>query len=527
MYTAPHSPRPITLLALTGLAFASCTDLDQEIFGEQVIEESTSSDPSQLPLLDDEEVEGVLTSVYNGLRDFTDQASMYSLMEHTSDEMIGPTRGTDWFDAGAWQQLHAHNWTPTNPRILSSFNQLTQRYFGATQVIASTDDASLTAQARFLRAFYMGHTLDFFGQVPFREATQGIGVNPRVLTRAEAYEFVLDDLRAAIEDLPDFTPGSPGTISRQAAQTFLARMLLNGAVFSAADPAGPYDFAESDMNEVIALADEVIDAGFQQLQAPGTYFQQFSPNNSTLGTEAIFALEFEQGDGIGPSAQNRYRMTTHYNQDVDGWNGFATIADFYNRWDQDDERFRGEPLSDEAALNTGFLEGQQFRIDDATGERVPVNDRSGNPLAFTVDVDLGFADEAAGVRVIKYYPDFQDLGDPSNDYVFLRLADVYLMKAEAQLRNGDDAGALETVNTLRASRDGADALASIDLQGILDERGFELYWEGIRRTDLIRFGQFLRPYDEKDYETDPQFLLFPFPQEQITANPNLQQNPGY
>lgn len=515
----------IPVVVILALGLGACTDLEQEVFGEDINVPEPGSDPSLLPILQADEVQGVLTSTYNGLRDFTDQASMYALMEHTSDELIAPTRGTDWFDAGAWQQLHAHNWTATNPWILNAFNQLTGRYFGATQVLAANSTPLQKAEAQFLRGFYMGHMVDFFGQVPFREANEGIGRIPVVLTRAEAYNIVEADLTAAIEALPNFNPGSPGTISKQAAQALLARMLLNKAVYTSADPAGPYNFESADMSRVVALCDDIIESGFFELQAPGSYFQMFSPDNSELSTESIFALEFARGDGIGASAQNRYRMTLHYNQEVDGWNGFATIADFYNKWDQNDERFRAAPLDEDKGLNAGFLEGQQFKVEN--GERVALTDRAGQPLIFTPEVDLGFADEAAGVRVIKYYPDFSDVGDPANDYVFLRFADVYLMKAEAEFRGGNNGAALTTINTLRASRSGATPLSSIDEQTILDERGFELYWEGIRRTDLVRFGQYLRPYSEKEYESDPRVLLFPMPQPQLVANPNLSQNPGY
>ena len=511
-------------LALGGFALSGCTDLDTEVLGATEVEIDLEA-ASQLPLVSDPQAAYV--SGYNGLRDLTDQGGVYALMEHTSDELIAPTRGTDWYDAGAWQQLHAHTWTPTNPHVNSAFRILANGYFAMTRVIAaSSGDANLTARAKFVRAFYMSHMVDLFGQVPFREATEGIGVIPKTLSRSEAFDLVVADLNDAISNLPELMPSSPGMVSKQAAQALLARMHLNRAVYTSADPAGPYNFENSDMDRVIELADQIMSTSGLSLQPAGSYFDLFSADNSTLGTEMIFALEFARGDGIGASAQNRYRMTTHYNQDVSGWNGFTTIADFYNKWDQDDERFRSEPLSPESAMNAGFLQGQQFKIND-DGERVKVLDRAGRDLEFTVDVSLGFSDEASGVRVIKYYPDFMDINDPANDYIFLRLADVVLMKAEAQLRKGDASGAIATVNMLRASRDGAEPLASVTLDNLLDERGFEMYWEGIRRMDQIRFGAYLRPYAEKNYQSDPRVFLFPIPLDQLTANPNLVQNPGY
>jgi hypothetical protein len=99
------------------------------------------------------------------------------------------------------------------------------------------------------------------------------------------------------------------------------------------------------------------------------------------------------------------------------------------------------------------------------------------------------------------------------------------MKAEALLRKGDNAGALALVNALRTARS-AKPLASINEAGMLDERGRELYWEGIRRVDQVRFGTFAGTWSFKTV-TDPSRVLFPIPQQALDSNPNLRQNPGY
>ena len=93
------------------------------------------------------------------------------------------------------------------------------------------------------------------------------------------------------------------------------------------------------------------------------------------------------------------------------------------------------------------------------------------------------------------------------------------------MRNGD-AGALTIVNDLRTKR-GATALASLNADNLLAERGRELYWEGNRRTDMIRFGKFLAPFQEKPNTSGPERLLFPIPAAALAVNPNLEQNAGY
>ena len=99
------------------------------------------------------------------------------------------------------------------------------------------------------------------------------------------------------------------------------------------------------------------------------------------------------------------------------------------------------------------------------------------------------------------------------------------MKAEALLRTGAAGDALTIVNSIREAR-GASDLGSLTLDNLLDERGRELYLELVRRQDLIRFGKFLDPWQLKDKD-DPKYLLFTIPNEQLAANPNLKQNPGY
>jgi hypothetical protein len=160
---------------------------------------------------------------------------------------------------------------------------------------------------------------------------------------------------------------------------------------------------------------------------------------------------------------------------------------------------------------------------------VALKDRTGAPLSFTPQVKLtetGSNLEVTGIRVVKYPIDYTGGDNANNDYVYFRLADVMLMKAEAILRGGTDPQTpLQLVNLVRA-RSGATALGSVTLDVLLDERGRELYWEGYRRMDLIRFGKYLQAWQEKA-ASDPKVLIFPIPARTLAANPNLVQNPGY
>lgn len=215
-----------------------------------------------------------------------------------------------------------------------------------------------------------------------------------------------------------------------------------------------------------------------------------------------------------------------------GWNGFSTLAGFYDKFEATDQR-RGSHYVYPAGLpnpgkrqNVGFLIGQQYNLTTDA----PLQDRKGNPLAFTREVTLrntGNDLEITGIRVIKYpydYPHRDQQQD--NDWVVFRYADVLLMKAEALLRTGDAPGALVIVNDLRLKR-GALPLAALDLNTLFDERGREMYWEGWRRNDQVRFGKFLQAQPLRPAASDPKNLLFPIPSNQLAVNTNLTQNAGY
>ncbi|MGB8703907.1 MAG: RagB/SusD family nutrient uptake outer membrane protein, partial [Gillisia sp.] len=213
-----------------------------------------------------------------------------------------------------------------------------------------------------------------------------------------------------------------------------------------------------------------------------------------------------------------------------GWNGFSTLAEFYDLFEGDpeinepgsgQEERRGFVPTDGShyGIGYGFLIGQQY---DTIGN--PMTDRVGNPLYFTRDFPglLG-NNEDTGIRPIKWHP---ENGAFTQHTVIFRYADAFLMKAEAIMNGGSgDATPLEMVNQLRTLRD-AEPLTSLSAQDLLDERGRELYMEYVRRDDMIRFGKFNEPYEFMDV-TDDYRSLFPIPATAIITNPNLVQNPGY
>ncbi len=491
-----------------------CTNLDEEVLDGKA--ETTSAGGTI-------DAAGTLQSAYEGLRDFNGQGGVYAMDEMSTDAMVGPTRGGDWDDNGSWRQLHNHTWGPDHVEVRNAFNSLLSNVYKCNLVIENGGNAAQIAQARFLRAWYYYNVVDLFGQAPYRKAGTALTDEPDVWTRAEATQFVISELEAIVGSLPARIAGDASIVNKDAANFLLAKVYLNKAVFTAADPVGPYTFAAADMTKVV----QHVDALTNTLATDGDgYWSNFKPDNNT-SDEIIFSSKNRLGKSDG-GMQSKWRMSNHYNQTPGGWNGFATLGEYYDRFTSTDKRikFSNATLVEKMGNPAGFQIGQQF----APGGVVKLQDRNGNDLSFTKDVTLvisGNAIEYAGIRGVKYVPDFANLDQPDNDLILMRLSDALLMKAEAIARGGAAGSGISpaTIMTNLAARAGVTA-APTTLDGIYAERGRELWWEGWRRNDAIRFGKFLGARQLKPAVSDKRFILYPIPADAL-FNSKLKQNPGY
>lgn len=512
--------KTLLTIAVFSLLAMGCTKLEEEFEGQLTADQIGSTGGGG-------NVNALLNGIYASIRaTFQGQTGVYALWEMTTDELIGPTRGGDWDDNGAWRVLHSHRFDGDHIRIKEVFNDLNGVVYSATDLLRFNPTAQQAAEARFLRAFTQFMILDGWGQVPYREPGESSILAPKVRAGVEALTFIISELTAILPSLPD----APATrANKDAARVLLMKCYLNKGAF--ANRAAP-TFDAADMQQVITLADQLI-ASNRYSFSPN-YFDNFAPNNATIGRENIWTQENLGGvSGGGGDIRSRWHSSVHYNSQPSGWNGFSTLSDLYNKFEASDKR-RGVAYPTNSAVfpnpgnrvNVGFLVGQQYDMrNDA-----PLKDRTGAPLAFTPQVSIiekGNNLEVTGIRTYKYMIDFPnaDNGQWDNDYVYFRYGDVLLMKAEAQLRSNSAAAGLVIVNSLRVNR-GATPLASLTADNLIDERARELYLESWRKQDLIRFGKYLLAWQEKP-ASDPKYLLFPIPNGQLAANPNLTQNPGY
>lgn len=572
-------------LGLCSIFHWSCTDLT-----EVVLDESLSG--SGLA----ETVSGAIAPAYGQVSWTWRHTNYYGLQLIPSDEAILPYRGgTDWFDGGKFLDAHRHSITPGNDLVGSSWNELTKnisRAISAIEVLSpladngNTEAAGALYEMRALRAYLNMLTLDSWGLVFAKERSDEIS---EVLRGDEAIAYIQNELLSVV-DLINNDKG-PGRLTQGAAWGFLARLHLNAAVYR--DPYGTPTFTSEDMNKVIEYTDNIINSG--QYQLSPEYFELFNDENNS-NQELIFALDQR---GVLNREHSRWAYWSIAGSmfprpefpSADGTDGPAITSDFYQTWvdaygDTDpadaDARFYQRnaqipveiqdltglsPLNDEDnfyciapddfEMDRGILRGVQWGprkgpdgqfITCDGGVRIyPVKQIKGNGP----DKDVGYVDHTlqvdftnegrlhhTGFRASKYQ--FSRTSPNGNnfssvDLVMMRLGEIYLMRAEAKLRNGDSAGALADVNALRASRTARPeqtppALDAIDLDILFRERGFELYWEGFRRGDQIRFGKYEDTWTEKS-DRDVNNRLFPIPQSAIDGASNVEgflvQNPGY
>ncbi len=503
----------------------SCTKLKEEFKGE--LEEGTSNvDPGSL-----------LITAYNSLNTPYQQEQRWVMQEISTDAAMAPTRGGDWDDNGMHRAIHLHTWNADNGYMNNTFVSLGTAIYNAGNVLRYKPSAQQGAEARFIRALVMFDMLDLYGVVPFREGDsfEDFRIAPEVLQPQAAIDFMVKELNEIIASLPANGPKAAYVANKNAAKALLMKIYLNkGTFLNRQSPS----FAAEDMNKVVTLAKEITATGAYTISAKGKYFDNFAPDNDEKSTENIFTLYNKNGDR-GGNVDRTWNTIAHYNMNPGGWNGWCTLSDYYDKFSNTDERrgiyydYAADTTSNRKKefkrQNVGFFAGQQYNW--STNKPLMARNPANAPLVFTREVTIrtsGATLETAGIRPMKYAFDYAVTGQRNNDWVVFRYADILLMQAEAILRGGTGTAieALALVNDIRTNR-GVNSFTALTLDNLLDERARELYWEGWRRQDLIRFGKFLLAWQEKAADADPKTLVYPIPSQQIAVNPNLKQNTGY
>ena len=556
----------LLLLVVSFTMLDSCTKLT-----EKVLDETSAAGLTEKQIAD-----GFIAPTYAKLEDIFLHTNYFSLQEISTDEAILPYRGgTDWGDNGIYMQLHKHENVSSDANVRNTWNNILQgisRGVTAVNGLKGNKDASAAkyiAEARGMIAYYNLLSLDLWG-VAFKKDDPL--VNSTILKGKDAIDYIKSELQA-IEPLLDNTTG-PGRITQAAVQGLLARVYLNYGVYT--NIYGAATFAAADMAKVVEYCDKIINSGAYALST--NYFAMFDDANHT-NKELIVAVD-QRADLAGHNRMAYFSISGDQfplpaYTGANGTDGPGITPDFYRSWVNAysvdpalaDPRFYRENLSiysnpgdscvDAAAfnINRGILRGQQYGLirkngvflKCASGKMLvgklfyDTRSKPTKPVEFTEAIDFTTAgsDYNTGYRVEKYEFSKTSVSGRNfgeHDIVILRLADIYLMRAEANLRATTTTSAtpLADVNKVRSARTASSIvvtpLTSITLDNLFRERGFEFYWECQRRTDMIRFGKYEGAWTEKS-STDIKKRLFPIPQTAIDATSietgYLVQNAGY
>ncbi|MHB1922272.1 MAG: RagB/SusD family nutrient uptake outer membrane protein, partial [Chitinophagaceae bacterium] len=430
-------------MALLSLAMVSCTNLDQHVY---------SVIPNANFWKTPAEIAAGVAPAYQALQAIPD-GNVNQVNEITSDEVIVPTRGSDWYDNDQWQQMWLHTW-PTNHNVINGAWGDIYNGIGTINFTLSVVDnlptkpanlANIDAELKILRAYYYYLAMDMFGNVPL---VTNFHTNPDSVTnstRQQVFTFVESEILSNINYLPTNVDATTyGRATKYFAYALLAKLYLNAQVYTGTPR----------WSDCINYCDSIIQSGKYSLQAD--YFDNFSPQNKSLvsGGENIFVVPF---DKVKIGGNNWEMQTLHYQNNVNfgltgsPWNGFSSNADYYSQFDTNSVYAAkgSEVFRTFLDQRTGqFLIGQQYSaaypyppsanvLVSADPSMQLTDVQTGKPLAFTPVMNQlsNPADtfRLAGVRNIKYFPEAGTSGNQSNAMVIFRLADFYLMRAEAEL----------------------------------------------------------------------------------------------
>lgn len=427
-----------------------------------------------------------------------------------------------WNDAGV-QELNTQLWSSSNQFLQAMYGRVFFQVGLVNEFLRETTDEKLAsrnvtgnllaqvkqyrAEARFLRALSYWHGIDLFGDIPLVTEAFALGrTPPKQSTRAEVYNYIVSELTAIRTELPA-PRASYGRADQGAVAMLLAKVYLNAKVYTGTEHATE---ARTELEKVIA--------GSYQLEP---IYQRLFLADNNKSAELIFAVPFD-----GTKTQS-FGGTTFLTHAAVGGTMNATAFGLDGGW----YGLRARP--EFVAL-----------FPNATGagdRRSGIFYTDGQSLAMTNLTDFN-----TGLGAPKYR-NVTSTGAPGSntgfsdiDFPMFRLGDAYLMYAEAVVRGGGGsrAQALTYVNALRARAYGnatgniTDAQLTLDF--LRDERARELFWEGHRRTDLIRFDRFTtagiwawKGNVAAGKTTEAFRNLYPLPVTELSANPNLKQNTGY
>lgn len=452
--------------------------------------------------------------------------SWFTLQEQTTDEMKN-----SWSDPWCLD-INGMTWGTTKNEPIEGVYQrcmfivaLSNEFLkNIPNAPSEVNKEQFAAEARFCRALAYYTLLDLFGIPPFI-TEQNYSINPSQLERPALFNWIEGELLGIKDSLPAHRQGEYGRADQAAVDALLARMYLNAEVYT----------GTARYTDCLSACNRVIAGGYQLAENYAQLFMADNGQNPLANREIIFPVCFDGSttQSYGMAAVILGSRSSSEFAEVPagiggGWDGFRGTPRLVRMFQYQDNE---HPLADEILDKRGIFFDKNRSMD------------------ITTSVTGTFTTE--GWAVYKY-TNLQSDGQPGKnstfpdtDFPMFRLADVYLMYAEAVARGGQGGNVATAVSYINALRQRAygDNFHNIteswlyenNLQNILDERCRELYWEGVRRTDLIRYGLFTSPNYLWTFKggvlngvgVDSRYNVFPIPTTDLSVNGNLHQNEGY
>ncbi len=439
----------------------------------------------------------------------------FNMQECGTDEVVNT-----WLEGDKLKGLTYLSWDANDTWVADTYYRIYYNIALCNEFLRNATDSKIAnfseaaqvnirhyrAEARFLRALSYYHALDFFRNVPFVSENDPVGsfIPPRY-TAAQIFKYIEDELVNIDGDLLTKDEIEYGHASKAAAWTLLSRLYLNAKVYTNTDR----------YTDCITNCKKVIAAGYS---LESDYYKLFNANNNLRTNEIIFPFVIDHINTVS------WGSTTYLVcGSVSTTSESQKAADYGVASPWGSMRMRSKipalfEANDKRAMF--FTDGQKMKVD-------VIDDQSNGYLCakWKNITDDGQTPSNTGSEGVD------------NDYPMFRLADVYLMLAESVIKGGagsSNSEALSYVNELRKRAYGSDTDGQVTATAltddfILDERGRELYWEGVRRTDLIRHDKFTT--DKYIWEwkggvkegqaVDSKYNYYPIPTSDLTANPNL------
>ena len=545
------------------LSFSNCTDIDPENF------DTVSPDTF---FTNQQNVQSILFRPFTHCRYYVEN-DRWRLEEYTSDQFAITTKGRHWFNGGENERFHYHQWTPDDGWIFDTWRTTLQ---GVSLAIDSRTDlqnidyesVGLTevdkdghvSQLNALIGYFYMRGLGFFGGMPIFDSFEEENV-PRN-TAKETFEYAEDLFLTAIDQIPikDDARLGEGRITKAVAVSFLAQLYFNAEA----------TIGEDRFADCAKLCQEILDGKYGEYQLEPTWNGVHGFNNGdsqeilwSSPSEANF-LEYRwfadlhyhynarQFFDFDFGANNGAHLTPSRRPDSSLYSTTMKLGSPFEKFDDGDLRKNVYKYLGNGSYEGMFIFGPFLTpsgepitgTEEYTDQPISMVDQVGRfsevgPDKAYTDVDqlpsrMSEGEENTGIRFVKVpIPNNADEGLRwGADNPIIRLAEIYYMLAECNLRGGEKGAAATLINLVRARNfEGADpnpvTTENLDEYRMLDEWGIEFLGEGRRRTDLIRWNKFTTE-SWWDHEPSSEYLRrFPVPTRAISGNNNLEQNPGY